>query len=95
METKEIWDCIIVGAGPAGLSAAIYMGRFRRRTLVINDGDGRWSYDQRNENYLGFPEGVSARHLHELGVAQAERFDVTFSAACVTSVSYDGESYRL
>jgi thioredoxin reductase (NADPH) len=95
METEAIWDCIVVGAGPAGLSAAIYMGRFRRRTLVISDGDGRWSYGQRNENYLGFPEGVSARHLHELGVAQAERFDVAFSAACVTSVSHDGKDYSL
>jgi thioredoxin reductase (NADPH) len=95
METEEIWDCIVVGAGPAGLSAAIYMGRFRRRTLVISDGDGRWSYGQRNENYLGFPEGVSARQLHELGVAQAERFDVAFCAACVTAVTHDGKGYRL
>jgi len=80
------WECVVVGAGPAGLSAAIYMGRFRRRTLVLDCGDGRWSYGQRNDNYLGFPAGVSARRLHELGRTQAERFGVAFREAQVTAV---------
>jgi thioredoxin reductase (NADPH) len=70
------YDCVIVGGGPAGLSAAVYMGRFRRRTLLIDSGEGRWVYGQHNENYLGFPKGVSARRLRTLGVAQAERFGV-------------------
>lgn len=68
------YDCVIVGGGPAGLSAAVYMGRFRRTTLLIDSGEGRWVYGQHNENYLGFPKGVSARRLRTLGVAQAERF---------------------
>ncbi|WP_019009391.1 NAD(P)/FAD-dependent oxidoreductase [Deinococcus aquatilis] len=70
------YDCVIVGGGPAGLSAAVYMGRFRRTTLLIDSGEGRWVYGQHNENYLGFPKGVSARRLRALGVAQAERFGV-------------------
>ena len=76
MEKLNEYDCVIVGGGPAGLSAAVYMGRFRRRTLLIDSGEGRWIYGQHNENYLGFPKGVSARRLHALGVAQAERFGV-------------------
>jgi thioredoxin reductase (NADPH) len=63
------------------------MGRFRRRTLVLDCGDGRWSYGQRNENYLGFPRGVSARSLHALGSRQAARFGVRFEPAEVTSVA--------
>ncbi|MFB9990984.1 NAD(P)/FAD-dependent oxidoreductase [Deinococcus oregonensis] len=70
------YDCVIVGGGPAGLSAAVYMGRFRRTTLLIDSGEGRWVYGQHNENYLGFPKGISARRLRALGVAQAERFGV-------------------
>ena len=76
MNNPGEYDCVIVGGGPAGLSAAVYMGRFRRSTLLIDSGEGRWVYGQHNENYLGFPKGVSARRLHALGVAQAERFGV-------------------
>jgi thioredoxin reductase (NADPH) len=83
----KAWDCAIVGAGPAGLSAAVYMGRFRRSTLVLDAGDGRWSYGQVNDNYLGFPGGVRARRLHALGRAQAERFGVAFQDARVTGIS--------
>ena len=89
------WDCIIVGGGPAGLSAAVYMGRFRRRTLVLDCADGRWAYGQRNENYLGFPRGVSARRLHALGRAQAERFGVVFRDVTVTRVEPRGTGYRV
>lgn len=89
------WDCVIVGGGPAGLSAAIYMGRFRRRTLVVDSGDGRWSYGQVNQNYLGFPAGVGALRLHRLGKAQAVRFGVRFLSGKVTSISRLGDGYRV
>src|SRR6188508_1779275 len=94
-DALKTWDCIIVGAGPAGLSAAVYMGRFRRRTLVLDSGDGRWSYGQVNENYLGFPRGVSARRLHALGRAQAERFGVVIRDAAVTAVAPRGAGYHV
>lgn len=77
VKTELDYECVIVGGGPAGLSAAVYMGRFRRRTLLLDSGTGRWSYGQQNENYLGFPRGVSARRLRDLGAAQAARFGVT------------------
>lgn len=84
------WECVIVGGGPAGLSAGVYMGRFRRRTLLLDAGDGRWSYGQRNENYLGFPDGVAADRLHDLGREQAERFGVEFASSCVLAVRAGG-----
>lgn len=86
---------MVVGAGPAGLSAAVYMGRFRRSTLVLDSGDGRWSYGQANDNYLGFPRGVSARRLHALGRAQAARFGVAFRDTEVTAIEAHGGAYRL
>jgi thioredoxin reductase (NADPH) len=90
-----LWDCLIVGGGPAGLSAAIYMGRFRRSTLVIDDAQGRWTYGQRTENYLGFPRGVSSRRLQALGKAQARRFGVEFEAATVERVDAGPRGFRL
>jgi thioredoxin reductase (NADPH) len=92
---SPVWECVIVGAGPAGLSAAVYMGRFRRRTLVVDDADGRWSYGQVNENYLGFPAGVSARRLHALGRAQAGRFGVQFESATVRRVRRTAAGFRV
>jgi thioredoxin reductase (NADPH) len=94
-DAARTWECLIVGGGPAGLSAAVYMGRFRRRTIVFDAGDGRWSYGQRNENYLGFPRGVSALRLHGLGQAQAARFGVAFRSAEVTSVGLDGDRFHV
>ena len=92
---KKAWDCVIVGAGPAGLSAAVYMGRFRRSTLVLDGQDGRWSYGQVNDNYLGFPRGVRARRLHALGRAQAESFGVTFWETLVTGLQEKPDGYRI
>ena len=71
-----LYDCLIVGGGPAGLSAAVYMGRFLRRTLVLDGGEGRSSFEQVNDNYLGFPDGIRVRDLRKLGIKQAERFGV-------------------
>jgi thioredoxin reductase (NADPH) len=91
----DLWDCVIVGGGPAGLSAAVYMGRFLRRTLVVDDGLGRWSYGQKNDNYLGFPRGVDARRLRALGWAQAERFGVCFLEATVSRVARAGRCFSV
>ena len=74
----QIYDTIIIGGGPAGLSAAIYLGRFLRSVLVIDDGDGRSTYQQINENYLGFPDGIAATELRKLGKKQAEKFGAEF-----------------
>jgi thioredoxin reductase (NADPH) len=91
----KTWDCVIVGGGPAGLSAAVYMGRFRRSTLVVDAQEGRWTYGQRNDNYLGFPRGVTALRLHRLGLEQAERFGVRFRQAEVTRVAHTRGTFVL
>ncbi len=78
-----MYDCLIIGGGPAGLSAAIYMGRFLRSVLVLDAGHGRSSFEQTNDNYLGFPEGVKVRELRSLGRRQAERFGVEFRDCAV------------
>lgn len=75
---NNLYDCVVIGAGPAGLSAAIYLGRFLRSVLVINKKTGRSPYGQINENYLGFPDGIPARELRKLGKKQAKKFGAEF-----------------
>lgn len=73
------YDSLIIGAGPAGVSAAIYLARFNRTVLVVDCGKGRSSYPQINHNYLGFPDGIAARELRRLGKEQAKKVGVTFA----------------
>ncbi len=89
-----MYDALILGGGPAGLSAAIYLGRFNRQTLVLDSGAGRSSFAQCNENYLGFPDGVTTRELRDLGRRQAERFGVHFHDCRVERVERVGPNFR-
>ncbi|WP_434603508.1 NAD(P)/FAD-dependent oxidoreductase [Pseudomonas sp. Z4-7] len=56
-------DCLIVGAGPAGLTAAVYLSRFHRQVLVADGGRSRASLIPRSHNYPGFPPGISGTDL--------------------------------
>ena len=58
-----MYDCIVIGGGPAGLAAATYLGRFMRSSLVIDAGGGRASSIPTTHNLLGFPEGISGQVL--------------------------------
>ncbi len=69
-------DAIIVGGGLAGLSAAIYLGRAMRDTLVLDAGRSMAGWEPHVENFLGFPEGISGESLLERGRVQAARYGV-------------------
>lgn len=73
-----LYDSLIIGSGPAGLSAAIYLSRFNRNILCIDKGYGRSTTHEINENYLGFPNGIPGQTLRALGRQQAERFGAHF-----------------
>jgi thioredoxin reductase (NADPH) len=68
------FDCIIVGGGPAGLTAAIYLARFRRRLLLVEDGHSRAALIPRTRNHPAFPEGVTGSELLARLRAQLYRF---------------------
>ncbi|WP_300161757.1 NAD(P)/FAD-dependent oxidoreductase [Solidesulfovibrio sp.] len=66
-------QCLIIGAGPAGLSAAIYTARAGMDTVVVGC-EPKIAGDYDIDNYFGFPETVSGRELIDRGLRQAERF---------------------
>ncbi len=74
----QVYDCLIVGSGPAGLSAGIYLARALRSVLIVGGSRGRTSWNSLNENYFGFPKGIKAGELARRGRAQAARFGVEF-----------------
>jgi thioredoxin reductase len=72
------YDCIIIGGGIAGLQAAIQLGRYDHRVLVIDANDGRSTLCKCYHNLLGWPDGVSGEELRHRGRLQAERLGVSF-----------------
>jgi thioredoxin reductase (NADPH) len=69
-----IYDSLIIGGGPAGFTAAIYLTRFNRSVLVIDKGHGRCMTHEVNENYFGFPKGIPVQELLARGKKQAEHY---------------------
>jgi thioredoxin reductase (NADPH) len=90
------YDAIIVGGGPAGLSAAIYLARARRSVALFEARKpGRSDWSQLNQNYLGFPDGISIVDLCARGRAQAERFGVRMYDAAVETVERDTCGFKV
>ncbi|CAH0146972.1 Thioredoxin reductase [Peribacillus sp. Bi96] len=79
-------DCIVIGGGIAGIQAAIQLGRYKHRILVIDSAQGRSSIAKAYHNILGWPDGVSGNHLRTLGRQHAEKFDVEFLNDTVISI---------
>jgi thioredoxin reductase (NADPH) len=69
-------ECLVIGGGPAGLTAALYLGRFRRRVILIDSGASRASWIPKTHNLIGFPQGISGPELLEHMRAQAALHNV-------------------
>jgi thioredoxin reductase (NADPH) len=80
-------DCLVVGGGPAGLVAAVYLARYRRRLLLVDAGESRAEKIPRSRNVPGFPDGVAGRELLERLREHARRFDVPMESARVERLS--------
>jgi thioredoxin reductase (NADPH) len=86
MQKVKIHDCVVVGAGPAGLTAAIYMARFRRDVLVIDAGASRAAWIPRSHNLPGYPGGVRGRTLLARMRRQAELYGAQVRAGYVSDL---------
>jgi thioredoxin reductase (NADPH) len=92
--TEKLWDVIMIGAGPAALSAAIYTTREDLSTLLLDKGPvgGLAAVTDWVDNYPGFPKGVAGLELSDLLQKQAERFGTKFDFAEVEKIIDEGHS---
>jgi thioredoxin reductase (NADPH) len=93
--TEDFYDLIVVGAGPAGLAAAVYGASEGLKTLIIEPDapGGQAGSSSRIENYLGFPSGITGSELGRRAHAQASRFGAEFLTQRATGMRFDGQ-YR-
>src|SRR3546814_3575876 len=82
-------DCLIIGAGPAGLTAALYLARYRRRLAVVDAGNSRAALIPATHNYPGFPDGIPGRDLLVRLQAQAAHYAVQVRPDTVDELRQD------
>lgn len=95
--TETMYDVVIIGAGPAGMAAAVYGGSEGLKTLLIekHSPGGQAGTSSRIENYLGFPKGLSGAELTQRAITQARRFGIEFlSPKTVTGITTQ-DNYKI
>ncbi|MDV3456982.1 NAD(P)/FAD-dependent oxidoreductase [Sphingomonas sp. HF-S4] len=86
-------DCIIIGAGPAGLTAAIYLARFHLKIRLFDCGSSRAALIPCTHNHAGYPDGISGKELLARMLEQAEKYGAERELAEVTALRRDGEDF--
>lgn len=89
----EAIDCLVIGGGPAGLTAAVYLARYRRRITLVDSGQSRAGLIPRTHNYPGFANGISGIDLLNGLVQQAECYDVPIVRSRVDRLTRQGNEF--
>lgn len=85
--TDAVWDALVIGAGPGGLTAGVYLGRFRRRVLVIDGGSSRALRIPKTRNHPGFPNGIAGKQLVGRLCRHAKRYGAHIREGQVESLT--------
>ena len=85
-------DCLIIGGGPAGLTAAIYLARFHLDIMVVDGGKSRASWIPCSHNHAGFPDGISGKELLQRMRDQACKYEAKIETEFVTKLEKDAET---
>ena len=85
-------DCLVIGGGPAGLTAAIYLSRYHLDILVVDGGKSRAAWIPCTHNHAGFPDGISGVELLERMRVQAQKYGTKIQTEHVTRIERDEDS---
>jgi thioredoxin reductase (NADPH) len=93
-QQAKTFDVLVVGAGPAGLIAAVYLARFRRSVVLVDAGHSRAVRIPRSHNYPGYPDGITGSELTASLRAQARRYGIEPTAATVETLRPVGNVFE-
>lgn len=88
-----MYDVIIIGAGPAGISASLYAKRANKNVMVLYFGESNLEKAHKIDNYYGFPEGITGKDLFESGVLQAKTLGVEVKEEEVLGIEQELEGF--
>ena len=86
-------DCLIIGAGPAGLTAAIYLARYHLSIRLFDSGSSRAAMIPCTHNHAGYPDGIAGTELLRLMLTQAEKYGARREPVKVTGLAQDSDSF--
>jgi thioredoxin reductase (NADPH) len=86
-------DCLVIGGGPAGLMSAVYLGRFKRSAVVVDEGFSRVALIPKSRNVLGFPDGIAGTELLERMRAHAAKFGGRLEIGRVDRLEKNGDAF--
>lgn len=90
---EHLHDTLIVGGGPAGLTAAIYLRRFLRDVVVVDKGNSRLDLIPVTHNFPGFPDGINGHELRDNLLCQLGKYGGAVTEGEVTSLRRDGDNF--
>ncbi len=91
---SEQCDVLIVGGGPAGLTAAIYLSRYHRRVIVVDAGHSRAKWIPLSHNHAGFPHGINGEELLGRMREQAERYGATIVTGLIEELQGEVDAFE-
>ena len=89
----DMLDCLVIGGGPAGLTAATYLSRFLLKIMVVDGGKSRASLIPCTHNHAGFPHGISGKELIDRMKKQAQLYGTKIETGYVTRLEKDGDGF--
>ena len=88
-------DVVIIGSGPAGISAALYLKRAKKNILIVSNGKSALEKAHKIENYYGFENGISGKELYDIGIKQAKNLGIEVKQEEVLSVKINEKGFEV